>query len=149
MGGGASGGAGGAGGFGGEGGAGGGALGACDNDSDLEALEGAGDNVRDIARDCGLPNNVSSFCASLIFNALQYEECITECVEETVDGLSTECSACYGELERCGLELFCRTQCQLNNCSRSCLDCLNRAGCIEEFEDCRGLPGDGCPDTTP
>jgi len=149
MGTGGTGGVGGAAGFGGEGGAGGGALGACDNDSDLEALEGAGDNVRDIARDCGLPNNVSSFCANLIFNPPLYEECITECVEEAVDGLSTECSACYGELERCGVESICRTQCQLNTCSTLCLDCLNLAGCIEEFEDCRGLPGDGCPDTTP
>lgn len=147
MGTGGTGGVGGAGGFGGEGGAGGGALGACDNDSDLEALEGASGNVRDIARDCGLPNNVSSFCANLIFNPPLYEECITECVEEAVDGLSTECSACYGELERCGVESFCRTQCQLNTCSTLCLDCLDLAGCIEEFEDCRGLPGDGCPDT--
>ena len=137
---------GGSGGMGGAGGAGGGALGACDNESDLDALEGAGDNVRDIARDCGSRNNPSSFCDSLIFNLPQYEECVTECVEGAVDGLSTECSACYGELERCGIEVLCRTQCELNACSRSCLDCLNLAGCIEEFEDCRGLPGDGCPD---
>ena len=149
MGSGGTGGVGGAGGIGGEGGAGGGALGACDNESDLDALEAADGAPRDIARDCGLPNNVSSFCANLIFNPPLYEECITECVEETVDGLSAECSACYGELERCGLESFCRIQCQLNNCSRSCLDCLDLAGCIEEFEDCRGLPGDGCPDTIP
>ena len=139
MGTGGTGGVGGAGGFGGEGGVGGGALGACDNDAD--------DTVRNIARDCGLPNNASSFCASLIFNPPRYEECITDCVEESVDGLSPECSACYGELERCGLELLCRTQCQFNTCSESCLHCLNLAGCIEEFEDCRGLPGDGCPDS--
>ena len=142
-----AGGIGGAGGMGGAGGAGGGALGACDNESDLDALEGAGDNVRDIARDCGSRNNPSSFCGSLIFDLPRYEECVTECVEEAVDGLSTECSACYGELERCGIEELCRTQCELNACSRSCLDCLNLAGCIEEFEDCRGLPGDGCPDS--
>ena len=147
MGTGGTGGVGGAGGFGGEGGVGGGALGACDNDADLEAIEGADDTMRNIARDCGLPNNVSSFCASLIFNPPRYEECITDCVEESVDGLSAECSACYGELERCGLELLCRTQCQFNTCSESCLHCLNLAGCIEEFEDCRGLPGDGCPDS--
>jgi hypothetical protein len=147
MGTGGTGGVGGAGGFGGEGGVGGGARGACDNDSDLEALEGVDDNVRDIARICGLPNNVSSFCAGFIFNVPLYEECITDCVKEAVDGLSPQCSACYGALERCGLELFCRTQCQFDTCSESCLNCLNLAGCIEEFEDCRGLPGDGCPDS--
>jgi hypothetical protein len=93
MGGGASGGAGGAGGAGGEGGVGGGSKGACDNESDLDAIDGAEDTLRNIARDCGLPNNVSSFCANLIFNPPLYEECITECVEEAVDGLSTECSS--------------------------------------------------------
>ena len=120
--------------------------GACDNESDLEALAGVGDDGRDIARICGLPNNSSSFCASLIFNAPQYEACITECVEEEVPGLSSECANCYGALERCGVAQIpsCRTQCQLNGCSTLCLDCLNLAGCIEEYEDCRGLPGDGC-----
>ena len=145
MGTGGNGGTGGAGGIGGEGGAGGGAKGACDNESDLDALQSVDGSPRDIARDCGSRNNLSSFCGSLIFNLPRYEECVTECVEEAVDGLSTECSACYGELERCGIEVLCRTQCELNACSRSCIDCLNLAGCIERFEDCRGLPGDGCP----
>jgi hypothetical protein len=134
------------GGIGGAGGVGGGALGACDNESDLDALEGVGDTVRDIARTCGLPNNPSSLCG-LIFNAPLYEECITECVEEEVPGLSTECAACYGALERCGFDWFCQTQCQLNSCSPVCLDCLNLPGCLEEFEECRGLPGDDCPDS--
>jgi len=149
MGGGGTGGAGGAGGSGGEGGVGGRALGACDNDSDLEAIEGVGDNVRDIARICGLPNNPSSLCG-LIFSLQAYEECISECVEEEVAGLSSECATCYGALERCGVAQIpsipsCRTPCQQNTCSDLCLNCLEGAGCIEDFEECRGLPGDGCP----
>jgi len=138
------------GGGGGAGGVGGGALGACDNDSDLEALEGVDDNPRDIARICGLPNNPSSLCG-LIFNLQAYEECISECVEEEVPGLSTECATCYGALERCGVAQFpsCRTPCQQNSCGDSCLTCLEEAGCIEDFEDCRGLPGDGCPEPSP
>ncbi|MFW2387993.1 MAG: hypothetical protein ACN4G0_06640 [Polyangiales bacterium] len=135
---------GGAGGSGGEGGD-GGSMGACDNATDIGAMEAAGESLRDVARSCGLPNNMSSFCASLIGTGGLYEECISDCVEESVPGLSTECAACYGALERCGLASLCRTSCQLNNCSSLCLDCLNRGGCIEEYETCRGLPGDSCP----
>jgi hypothetical protein len=145
-----NGGAGGVGGVGGAGGVGGGALGACDNDRDLEASEDVGDNVRDIARICGLPNNPSSWCG-LIFNLQDYEECINQCVEREVPGLSSECAACYGALERCGVAHMpsCRTPCQQNSCGDSCLTCLEGAGCIENFEDCRGLPGDGCPEPSP
>ena len=137
---------GGAAGAGGAAGSGGGeARGACDNESDIDALENAVDTGRDIASDCGLLNNMPPFCASMIGNGESYGECIAECVEEAVDGLSPECSACYGDLERCGLLSFCRPQCQFNTCSPACLGCLNLAGCIEEFEECRGLPGDDCP----
>jgi len=146
MGTGGDGGTGGAGGMGGEGGAGGGAKGACDNESDLDAIDGADDTLRNIARDCGAPNNPSSLCG-LIFSLQAYEECISECVEEEVAGLSTECATCYGALERCGVAQIpsCRTPCQQNTCSDLCLNCLEGAGCIEDFEECRGLPGDGCP----
>jgi hypothetical protein len=145
--GGAGGGAGGGGGTGGEDGS----IGACDNEADLGVIEGMDSSLRDVARDCGLPNNVFSLCANLIFNGQQYEECIAECIEEEVPGLSTECVACYGALERCGVAQIpsCRTQCQLNTCSTLCLDCLNRVDCISDFEECRGLPGDGCPAPSP
>jgi len=144
-----TGGVGGAGGSGGAGGVGGGSVGACDNESDLDAIEGAGDSVRNIARICGLPNNMSWFCSSLVFRGPQYEECITECVYDEVPGLSPECAACYGALERCGVAQLpsCLIPCQQNICTPLCLDCLEGGGCIEEFKDCRGLPGDGCPDS--
>jgi len=142
---------GGSGGSGGAGGIGGGTggsepQGACDNASDLDAIEDAEESIRNIARDCGLPNSPSSICASLIIiNGTQYGGCISECIEDRVPDLSSECAACYGAVEQCGLNSFCRTQCQLNTCSTFCLDCLENAGCIEEYEVCRGLPGDGCP----
>jgi hypothetical protein len=137
---------GGTGGGGGAGGVGGGAIGACDNESDLEALEGVGDDGRNIARICGSLSNPFTICASLASSGRQYERCIIACVEDEVPGLSSECAACYGALERCGLDSFCWARCQLNSCSPPCLDCLDLAGCIEEYEDCRGLPGDGCTD---
>jgi len=146
---------GGSGGSAGAGGIGGGAggsetLGACDNGSDLDAIESAGESLRDIARDCGLPNNPEFTCANLIIiNGPQYGDCIGECVEDRVPDLSSECAACYGGVEQCGLNAFCRTQCQLNTCGVRCLDCLENAGCIEEYEECRGLPGDGCPEPGP
>ena len=147
MGAGGTGGDGGAGGVGGEGGVGGGPKGACYNESDLEALEAADEILRNIASDCGSPTNPSRCAAVVIMNSERYGECIADCVEESVDGLSPECSSCYGDLEQCGLDEFCRSECQRNPCSEACLDCLGLAGCLAEFEECRGLPGDGCPNS--
>jgi len=142
-----TGGAGGAGGAGGTGGVGGAPRGACDNAKDIDAAEAAGVSLREVASSCGSLANVSTFCDNFKFNAEQYEECVSDCVEDEVPGLSIECASCYGALERCGLVQFpsCRISCQQNLCSTLCLNCLNDAGCLEEYEDCRGLPGDGCP----
>ncbi len=118
--------------------------GACDNGSDLDALEGTGDRPRDIARDCGLIE-----CANWVGNGPGYESCVSTCVADAVAGLSPECIACYGGLERCSLDSFCRSQCQNNTCSTTCLGCMNGAGCLLDLEECRGLPGDGCPDPPP
>ncbi|MBT8452233.1 MAG: hypothetical protein KJO40_09735 [Deltaproteobacteria bacterium] len=130
----------GAGGSGGAGGAGGAQpKGACDNGSDLDAIEAAEQSVRDIARNCGL-----FVCAASIGNATAYGECVEGCVSERVPALSTDCAGCYGDLESCGLASLCRFQCQGSTCSTLCLDCLNGADCLTAFEECRGLPGDGC-----
>lgn len=133
-------GAGGDGGAGGEGGAGGAqAKGACDNATDLDAIEAAGQSVRDIARSCGL-----SVCAASIGNATAYGVCVEDCLSQRVPALSTDCAGCYGDLESCGLASLCRFQCQGGTCSILCLDCLTNGGCLTAFEECRGLPGDGC-----
>lgn len=116
-------------------------LGACDNESDLEALDDAIDDARDVARVCGWPNNASLLlCLSL----RPYDQCITQCVVDEIPDLSIECAACYGALEGCSLQSFCQARCQFDGCSAQCLDCLNGAGCLEDYEECRGLPGDGC-----
>jgi len=131
---------GGAGGGGGAGGAGGAApKGACDNGTDLDAIEGASDTIRNIARNCGL----TTICAASIGDSEAYGQCVDVCVAARVPGISTDCADCYGNLESCGLTL-CRFKCQTNTCRILCLDCLNGEGCITEFEACRGIPGDGC-----
>jgi hypothetical protein len=139
TGGGGNGGTGGVGGTGGTGGTGGGANGACDDMSDLDAIEGSEPSVRDIARNCGITE-----CALFALNGPAYQICVDACVESNVEGLSTQCARCYGALERCGRDAICFESCSLNTCSVFCLDCLEAAGCISGFEECRGLPGDGC-----
>jgi len=137
---GATGGTGGGGGAAGEGGAGGAApKGACDNGADLDAIEAATDSVRNIARNCGL-----FVCAASVGNANAYGQCVHDCVNARVPELSPDCAECYGNLERCGLLALCRFQCQANACSTLCLNCLNGASCIADFEECRGIPGDSC-----
>lgn len=114
--------------------------GACENESDTDAIESAG-GVRDIARNCGL-----ILCANFVGNSSGYESCVGACVANTVQGLSSECAACYGGIERCSLDAFCRQRCQNDTCSMTCLECLNGGDCVTEFEECRGFRGDGCPD---
>lgn len=116
-------------------------LGACDNESDLQALEDSFDDARDVSRVCGWPNNDTLL---LCLSVRPYDQCITACVADQIPDLSILCSACYGALEQCGLQSFCQARCQFDGCSAQCLDCLNGAGCLEEYEECRGLPGDGC-----
>jgi hypothetical protein len=137
-----TGGVGGAGGSGGAGGVGGGSVGACDNESDLDAIEGAGESLRDIARDCG-----SFECAIFFGLGFQYESCVNMCVEDHVSDLSTDCAACYGASERCSHDSLCTLRCRNDTCSPNCLECMSSADCITDLEECTGLPGDGCPDS--
>jgi hypothetical protein len=139
TGGGGTGGMGGAGGSGGSGGS-GGANGACDNDSDIAVIEGAAPSVRDVARNCGVIT-----CALPALNGPAYQVCVNACVESSIPGLSTPCARCYGALERCGRDAICFESCSNNTCSTLCNDCLDAAGCIIDFEECRGLPGVDCP----
>ncbi|MEM7138825.1 MAG: hypothetical protein AAF500_19770 [Myxococcota bacterium] len=126
-------------GAGGSGGAGGepSSLGACDNDSDVAAL--TGQNAVATATFCG-----GIFCISTIGDVQRHAQCVSDCIEERVVGLSTECAACYGDAAGCGLSQFCFGLCQVDTCSVGCLNCLGFAGCSDSFETCRGLPGNGC-----
>jgi hypothetical protein len=119
---------------------GGASSGACDNAGDLGAIEGAS-STRNTANACS-----ANDCAFWIADPTQYEICVSTCVENGIRGLSPECAACYGGLERCSLEALCRPFCVNNDaCNIACTSCLRNYGCSEEFEACRGLPGDGCP----
>lgn len=115
-------------------------TGACNNDSDLAVIED-GSRLRNATRDCSF-----AVCAGLAGDEVLslFSRCVTSCITMMVPELSTECAACYGRIEQCGDEAFCRGRCQLNLCAPLCLDCLNEAGCVSDFEECRGLPGSGC-----
>jgi hypothetical protein len=125
-------------GAGGGGGAGGDVPGTCANDSDLQALASGG-SVRDVARDCGVFR-----CGGVASDAEAYQACVDACIENDVQGISTDCAACYGAIERCGLDSFCQLRCQTDTCSAMCLSCLEQAGCSAEFETCRGIEGIEC-----
>jgi len=112
-------------------------AGACDNPADLDAITAT--NL----------NTVMTFCTGLaclntIGDSLPYEQCVNACVAQNVPGLSFECTDCYGGVARCGLDAFCLSVCQFNTCGLQCLNCLDFAGCLTEFEECRGIPGNGC-----
>ncbi|KPK14791.1 MAG: hypothetical protein AMJ62_11865 [Myxococcales bacterium SG8_38] len=115
-------------------------IGACNNQDDLAVIED-GTRLRDATRYCSFV-----FCAGLAGDGVfsRFSRCVTSCITMTVPELSSECAACYGNIESCGEEAFCRGRCQNNFCAPLCLECLNEAGCVSEFEACRGLPGSGC-----
>ena len=118
--------------------------GACDNEADLGVIEGADPSVRDVARDCG-----KGECAIFFGLGLEYESCVDRCVTDQVPDLSTGCTVCYGSSERCSHDSLCILRCRNDTCSTMCLDCMMLAGCIEELEECTGIPGNDCPDQLP
>jgi hypothetical protein len=69
---------------------------------------------------------------------------VTTCIEDAVEGLSPECTACYAGVERCSHDSFCRILCQPDTCSQVCLNCVNLANCLQELEECTGIPDDTC-----
>jgi len=95
--------------------------------------------LRNAARDCGSFN-----CGPSIANPAEYESCVNMCIDLRVEGLSPDCTACYGAVERCSLESLCRPLCQNASCSLVCLNCLDAGNCIEDLEKCTGIPDDTC-----
>lgn len=118
--------------------------GACDNATDIAEIEAAS-SIRNTARACGARDSI---CVPTIGDPERFEGCVTDCVQEAIPGLSPECAACYGGLERCSLEGSCLDSCLIDDtCNPACRGCLAIRGCTQEFATCRGLPGDGCPGT--
>ena len=112
-------------------------AGACDNPGDLDAI--ATTNLNAVMTSC-----TGLVCLSTLGDPSRYEECVNTCVEFNVSAMSSECADCYGGVARCGLEAFCLNVCQFNTCGLQCLNCLSFAGCLTEFEECRGIPGNDC-----
>lgn len=112
-------------------------AGACENPLDLDALAAA--KVSSVTTSC-----TGLVCLNTLGNLLLHQQCVSNCVERNIPGLSSECSACYGDLAGCALDAFCYSVCQFNTCGLQCLNCLSSADCLTEFEACRGIPGDGC-----
>lgn len=135
---------GGVGGIGGAAGSGGpGTPGACNNQDDLDALAALlPDNARQVAANCGF----TPLCSSLISTPDAFAMCVSDCVEQTVTGLSSDCSDCYGDLARCSRG--CLAPCATNSCEPLCLTCNGYAQCIVELDQCAGRMSIDCADDT-
>ncbi|MDH3726698.1 MAG: hypothetical protein OER77_04130 [Myxococcales bacterium] len=114
----------------------------CDNLPDLEALAAA--NVSSVTALC-----TGLVCLNTLGNTVLHQQCVSACLEQNISGLSSECAVCYAGVAGCALDALCYGVCQFNTCGLQCLNCLSFAGCLIEFEACRGIPGtvcDGPPD---
>jgi hypothetical protein len=69
--------------------------------------------------------------------------CVAGCTQDAT-GLSDECVACTGDVVACGAA-FCTGDCAANTNAPACLQCRLDNGCTCGFQDCSGLPQDGCP----
>ncbi len=141
---GATGGNGGDGGNGGVAGTGGiGRMGACNNVDDLAALASLLPiNARQVAANCGLVS-----CSDSMLGQAAFTTCVSDCVEQAVTGLSSDCSSCYGEYAWCN-SLLCLNACASNSCSLLCqATCPGYdAMCIDALKQCEGLLLDDCPE---
>ena len=143
-----SGGTGGDGATGGDGGAGGtggvARMGACDNVDDLPKLTALlPSNARQVAANCGL-----AACGHLILDEAAFTTCVSDCVEDEITGLSSDCSDCYGDYAWC-ISPPCLTACASNSCSPECqATCPGYdPTCISELKQCDGLLFDDCPES--
>jgi len=119
----------------------------CDNPTDttaLNALLQASTNGRQIAHDCGA-NTCTVGDGETVF-----KQCATECVEDTVDGvsdLSPECAACYGNLAWDARE-SCNETCAADSCSPSCQQCGQYPDWMATLTECAGRMSLDCGDDT-
>mgnify|MGYP001819096921 FL=1 len=139
-------GAGGAAGASGAGGAGGSGMieGACNNDADLMALAALlPENGRGVAAGCGTVN-----CAPVLGQGeTLFKQCATDCMEENVGGLSTECASCYADLAW-SARLLCNTPCANSSCAPTCLTCGSYDDWLRTLARCAGRMSLDCGDDT-
>jgi len=74
-------------------------------------------------------------------------DCVADCtqmatIEAAPPGLSDECVACTGDTVACGAA-FCTNLCVSDTNSDECIGCRCDNNCIQDFDACSGLPGDG------
>lgn len=134
----------GTGGMGGEAGSGGVVSpGACVEDSTL-LTDLLPDNARWFAHRCALET-----CAPQATEAL-FKQCITDCVQEAVVGLSTECAECYGDLAWNAVP-NCNTACgqsSMSSCAPICFTCGSYDAWLSELDACAGRMSVDCGDDT-
>ena len=135
----------GSGGDGGQGGVGGVPEGQCDNPADnmlLTGLINAGANGRFIAHDCA---NLS--CANELIETI-FKQCVAECVEGEIIGLSSECAGCYGDLAWDSLP-SCNIACGQSgaaSCEPLCFTCPGYSTALTALDACAGRPSRDCPE---
>ncbi len=74
-------------------------------------------------------------------------DCVADCtqmatIEASPPWLSDECVACTGDTVACGAA-FCTNLCVSDTNAPACIDCRCENNCIQDFDTCSGLPGDG------
>lgn len=81
-------------------------------------------------------------CPPDIINALA--DCVASCVQDgtaegSPPGLSDACVDCTGDTVACGAA-FCTAQCVADTNAPGCIQCRCDNNCIQEFDQCSGLP---------
>lgn len=66
--------------------------------------------------------------------------CVRDCTQEAT-GLSDECVTCTGDTVACGAA-FCTGACAQDPSAAGCIQCRCDNNCIQEFDECSGLPSD-------
>lgn len=106
--------------------------GACDDASDLEALEDAHEELAEITllctESCAEPDDAEQAGDELV-------SCVSDCVEEAVPGLSAECRDCFSGLSLCGVLADCMTRGE-DPSDQECIECLSEAGCLNTLRIC-------------
>ncbi|GMV43932.1 MAG: hypothetical protein AMXMBFR64_56480 [Myxococcales bacterium] len=105
--------------------------GACMNEADQAEIDANSDAIKKEAQSCGL---------SCMSNA-DPKGCATTCMEEKTE-LSGECGACYAGIVACAIK-NCIAKCAADANSPACVECMEGAGCYDEFETCSGIVSEG------
>ena len=65
--------------------------------------------------------------------------CTLDCIQQTLDMMSTECATCYADTVNC-TAMNCAGPCLGNPEADACTQCQIDQGCRAAFDECSGLP---------